>query len=564
MSRVAVAVLPDADGARHRPLLAALEQAYPVRFVGGGDDELAAAAAVIVFPGGRLPERLAAPSLVLEGEPAAGASPFQVRMHEHDGWPGRCAGSGWSSAWRRRTRPLAPAAGQEVLAEVGGAPVWLRGEDGGITRETAAAAPPSLQHGDLLRDHLTAGRFWSLLPIAHFLQGICGERTRPPLRACFVIDDPNIRFASYGSIRYRELAADAGEHGYHVSVATIPLDLTLPGHRAASVFREHPRRLSLAVHGNDHVRLELERARSERDADRLVATALARVERFERRAGLRIERVMCPPHGGCSPETLRSLFAHGFLGLAASRPFPWNGFAEHDRWPAAGWLPAQLAGGLPVLPRYSLANDLDDLVFRALLGGPLIIYCHQARPAAGARPVPQGGRPRRRPGRRRVDVARGDRPPKRRRPRGGRAGHDHALLTRRTRAPAAGAAPAYRGATHLRGRARPGPVGGRSRTRPRATARRPRGCHGRKRPGRRAAAAAAGASGRRGPRRRGGAAGCVAPRPARDDREPRPDRAGGQVDAESRLAATSPPTGPTGAMSGDGPTTPARSRSIAC
>ena len=132
------------------------------------------------------------------------------------------------------------------------------------------------------------------------------------------------------------------------------------------------------MHGNDHVRLELERARSERDADRLVATALARVERFERRAGLRIDRVMCPPHGGCSPATLRSLFAHGFLGLAASRPFPWDGFGEHDQWPAAGWLPGQLAGGLPVLPRYSLANDLDDLVFRALLGGPLIIYCHQA------------------------------------------------------------------------------------------------------------------------------------------------------------------------------------------
>jgi hypothetical protein len=105
---------------------------------------------------------------------------------------------------------------------------------------------------------------------------------------------------------------------------------------------------------------------------------MARVERFERRASLRIERVMCPPHGGCSPATLRSLFTHGFLGLAASRPFPWKGFGEHDEWPAAGWLPAQLAGGLPVLPRYSLAKDLDDLVFRALLGQPLIIYCHQA------------------------------------------------------------------------------------------------------------------------------------------------------------------------------------------
>jgi hypothetical protein len=384
MSRVAVAVIPDAARAGHRRLLAGLEQAYPVRFV--GDAELAAAAAVVVFLGGRLPERLAVPSLVLEGEPAAGASPFQVRLHEHEGLARPLRGQRLVDQTAPPPRPLAPAAGQEVLAEVSDAPVWLRGDDGGIVRERAAAAAPALKHGDLLRDHLTAGRFWSLLPIAHFLQGICGERAQPSLRACFVIDDPNIRWASYGSIRYRELADDAREHGYHVAVATIPLDLTLPGHRAAAVFRDHPRELSLAVHGNDHVRLELERAGSERDADRLVATAIARVERFERRAGLRIERVMCPPHGGCSPATLRSLFAHGFLALAASRPFPWNGFGEQEQWPAAGWLPAQLAGGLPVLPRYSLANDLDDLVFRALLGGPLIVYCHQADLRSGLDP----------------------------------------------------------------------------------------------------------------------------------------------------------------------------------
>ena len=386
MSSVAVAVIPDAAAAGHRPLLAALEQAYPVRFVGGGDAELAAAAAVVVFPGGRLPERLAVPSLVLEGEPAAGAPPFRVRMHEHDRLAPALRGQRLVERTAAPPMPLAPAPGREVLAEVGDAPVWLRSDDGGIARETAAAVPPALERGDLLRDHLTVGRFWSLLPIVHFLRGICGERVQPPLRACFVIDDANIRFSSYGSICYRELAADAHEHGYHVAVATIPLDLTLPGHRAAAVFREHPRRLSLAVHGNDHLRLELERARDARDADRLVATAIARVERFEHRAGLRIERVMCPPHGGCSPATLRSLFTHGFLGLAASRPFPWAGFGEQDEWPAAGWLPAQLAGGLPVLPRYSLVKDLDDLVFRALLGQPLIIYCHQADLRAGLDP----------------------------------------------------------------------------------------------------------------------------------------------------------------------------------
>ena len=190
------------------------------------------------------------------------------------------------------------------------------------------------------------------------------------------------------SIFYAELAADTREHGYHVAIATIPLDLTLPGHRAAAVFREHPRQLSLVVHGNDHLRLELERARSARDADRLVATAIVRVERFERRASLRIERVMCPPHGGCSPATLRSLFAHGFLGLAASRPFPWNGFGEHDEWPAAGWLPAQLAGGLPVLPALLAGERPRRPCVPRAAGTAVDHLLPPGRPAAWARPVP--------------------------------------------------------------------------------------------------------------------------------------------------------------------------------
>jgi len=192
-----------------------------------------------------------------------------------------------------------------------------------------------------------------------------------------VIDDPNVRFSSYGHVRFTELARDARECGYHVAVATIPLDLVVPGLRAADVFREHRSQLSLAVHGNDHVRRELERPRSAHSADQMVLSAATRVARFERRAGIRIDRVMCPPHGACGAQTLAALFRFGFVGLAASRPFPWDDFADHRRWRLGGWLPAQLVGGgLPVVPRYFLTRNLDDLVFRAFLGQPLILYCH--------------------------------------------------------------------------------------------------------------------------------------------------------------------------------------------
>ena len=49
---------------------------------------------------------------------------------------------------------------------------------------------------------------------------------------------------------------------------------------------------------------------------------------------------MCPPHGGCSAQTLAALLRCGFLGLAASRPFPWDAFS--DQSPLA---PRRMAAG---------------------------------------------------------------------------------------------------------------------------------------------------------------------------------------------------------------------------
>jgi hypothetical protein len=202
-----------------------------------------------------------------------------------------------------------------------------------------------------------------------------------------VIDDPNVRFSSYGYVRFPELARDAREHGYHVAIATIPLDLVLPGGGAVNVFRDFRSELSLVMHGNDHVHRELERRRNVREAERMVLAALARVRRFETRTGLRVERVMCPPHGGCGPETLAALFSCGFHGIAASRPFPWAGFTGQRQWRLGGWLPAQLAGGgLPVLPRYAVSRNKDDLVFRAFLEQPLILYCHHVDLRDGLEP----------------------------------------------------------------------------------------------------------------------------------------------------------------------------------
>jgi hypothetical protein len=357
----------------------ALEEAFGLAFVDEG--RLAQADAVVVLPGGRPPERLAVPCLVLEPAADVRHSPFVVEVSRGDGVDHALRGQRLTEDAGRLPAPLPVGTAWRVLATAGGRPVWTRWTGAGGDREVASAHVPVLGEREFLRDHLAAGRFWSLLPLVHFLKRVSGGIADRPrvLDACFIIDDPNPRLGSYGHVGFAELARDAREHGYHVAVATIPLDLVLPGRRAAGVFREHPGELSLVMHGNDHVRRELERPRSPAAADRIVRSATSRVARFERTAGLRVERMMCPPHGACGAPMLGALFRAGFLGLAASRPFPWDAFSDHARWRLGGWLPAQLAGGgLPVVSRYLLTRNLDDLVFRAFLDQPLVLYCHHS------------------------------------------------------------------------------------------------------------------------------------------------------------------------------------------
>jgi hypothetical protein len=81
------------------------------------------------------------------------------------------------------------------------------------------------------------------------------------------------------------------------------------------------------------------------------------------------------------------MFRLGFPAACVSRPYPWR-----DGLPplsaADGWFPAEMtAGGLPVLPRYHLGKPREDLVFRALLGQPLILYGHHWDLAAGLDPL---------------------------------------------------------------------------------------------------------------------------------------------------------------------------------
>lgn len=385
-SRKRIAVLAAQRTSGLELLFASLEHVFPVRFerVETLDPERFDGA-LAIGPGTPTAAASEIPTLVLPARAEERREDVQVELAADTRLARPLRGAAIPESSAPGDHPFEAPPSSRVLASVGRKPVWWQLGDDGQPLFLSAYPLAQLHEGGTLREQLRAGRFMGLLPLVHFLGVLLGERgwTPPPLQASFVIDDPNLHWPSYGFLKYRQLIDHASRHGYHVGFATVPLDGRLVNPRAAALLRENPSALSLLMHGNDHTSRELGRLGSDADAEQAIAQALRRIAALERRSGVAVERVMAPPHGACSEPALRAMFRLGLEAACISRPHPWRDGLPAPT-PLVGWHPAELVGGgLPVLPRYSLSNPREDLVFRALLGQPLILYGHHGDFADG-------------------------------------------------------------------------------------------------------------------------------------------------------------------------------------
>lgn len=395
---VVVGIFPAAALAERQALFAALAQAFPVRFEGRGADELIGLDGVIELPSasnsavgaaGRGVRSLAL--LAAEGE-----TDFTAVTQELSDLPeldrrlrGALLPDTRLGAALTNGASLGLAEGATVLASCGGVPTWVRT---GV-RDVALLAPAELGPEEALRDRLCDGRCAALLPLVSFLRELtAATRWQPPApRACLLFDDPNLHRPSYGFLDLPELAAQARKHGYHATLATVPLDGWYAGAGAKRALADSGGAISLLIHGNDHNGGELGRQASEEEGTRLAAQALRRIAAFERRNGIRVDRVMVPPHEQCSEAAARGVLRTGFEAITMTRPFPW--LSQPPRpWlsrpaaadPLVGWHPADFAGQLPVMLRHPLlTRDAPELVLRAFLDQPLILYGHHEDVAGG-------------------------------------------------------------------------------------------------------------------------------------------------------------------------------------
>jgi len=282
-------------------------------------------------------------------------------------------------------RALAPVPGEQIIATLDGGPVWLQtSEKENIhtshfalrTSYRASCAPEELPPNSALADHLTDENGFGLLPLVVFLRSVCGISI-PPIRASFIVDDPNIRSGSYGCINFAALAAEARRSHFHISFATIPIDFWMSLRKMAKFFVESGDVLSLLLHGNNHTHAELN-SQPNREAElRLVRQMIARTNRFEKKNHLNISRIVAPPHGMCSRSMLSALRTGGLDAVVVSRPSPWRVQSEErelvDGNVLQGWLPADYVDGMPILNRRKI---LTNIRFLAFLGKPIIPYFH--------------------------------------------------------------------------------------------------------------------------------------------------------------------------------------------
>ncbi len=396
--RLAVGVRADASAPPANPLFAALASLFPVEFQpctnGGGNDF----DALVVI--GQDPEEIrsaAATGLPVFAVPApasGSASTQSARFCLEDSpilsacWRGHC----FQEPQSIEPAPLPASAGDTVLASQNGAPIWVQRTIEGTPITLAALPLPLFAPGDHLHEYLQSDNLLQLLPLLQFLRNLTAgsDWQSPPTPACLVVDDPNFYAMSYGHLDFRKLAASAEQQGFHASIATVPLDSWWISSQVSELFRAHAPRLSVLIHGNDHVRHELAHSASDAENLSLLAEALRRFQRLEQQPGVEVCRVMECPHGALSVNMLEPMAKLGYEAVVAS-------IAHLLRYNPGTEFPASLGAeptllmknAVPVIPRIRTVPGWQTGVrLAAFMRQPVILATHHWD-FAGQRGLPE-------------------------------------------------------------------------------------------------------------------------------------------------------------------------------
>jgi hypothetical protein len=196
--------------------------------------------------------------------------------------------------------------------------------------------------------------------------------------ANFTIDDPWLR-QPYGFVDYEGLLEEMKKHNFHTTIAFIPWNFDRSESRVVSLFRDHPDRFSIAIHGNNHDHKEFTDFRSKPLNIQVgdLKQSLARMEKFRGLTGIPYDRVMIFPHSIAPESTLEALRKYNYLATVNSSNVPQGSVKASDHLFELRPVTVSFAG-LPSISRYSLAAPISQefIAINEFLDNPLLFYAH--------------------------------------------------------------------------------------------------------------------------------------------------------------------------------------------
>jgi hypothetical protein len=227
----------------------------------------------------------------------------------------------------------------------------------------------------------TEDAFEKIAAVMVFTKYSAGERGWHALHhyANLTIDDPWLR-EPYGNLSYEGLLKEMEKHNFHTTIAFIPWNYDRSEVDVVSLFRRHPDKFSICIHGDNHAHKEFTDYEGI-PLDVQVAAlrqSVARMERFRAQTGIPYDRVMVFPHSIAPEQTLEALKANDYLATINSQNVPMGSFRPVGLLFAMRPTTLSFDSFLSIL-RYSVGEPTPSyrVAIENFLDNPLFYYAHQ-------------------------------------------------------------------------------------------------------------------------------------------------------------------------------------------
>lgn len=226
--------------------------------------------------------------------------------------------------------------------------------------------------------------FGSTVPLVAFLRREFAKAFGGPdvTGATLIVDDPSLK-RRYGFLDFETVLAAMNHHDFSTTVAFIPWNWWRTRRSTAALFRSHPRRYSLAIHGCDHTAREFG-TRSVPALGRKIRLALERAERHRQRTGLAVSPIMVFPQGVFSADAALALQRSRFVAAVNTDVHPVGDDAPRTEVRELWQVAITKYGGFPIFTRRYLSHGIENVAFDTLLGKPCLLVGHHDVFSGGA------------------------------------------------------------------------------------------------------------------------------------------------------------------------------------